>query len=80
MRKRITCSLVGDAMVGKSNLLRCYLGKTLIDTYAPTVFSTIKGKKVSILLKNCGCFYLFIFTFFSVFDVITLQIDFVKYK
>ncbi|XP_061183380.1 cell division control protein 42 homolog [Saccostrea echinata] len=43
MRSRITCSLVGDAMVGKSRLLASFLGQNIIDMYAPTVFSTLKG-------------------------------------
>lgn len=69
MRSRITCSVVGETMVGKTTLLKSYVTCKPPEIYSPTIFENIKGMFDFIvhvplsLLKNYRLFIFLLIVF-----------------
>lgn len=40
----IQCVIVGDGMVGKSHLAKCFVGQSLQEDYIATVFENYAGR------------------------------------
>ena len=68
VEKPVNCSVVGDAMIGKSDMVKAFLDRTKPDSaYVATTIETYEGRHL---------FYLFTYLFF--FRVINFKFILVK--